>query len=49
MKPAFSDGTQALQASDGPLKTQTLPNMRAGSSSQAKVPAGNNLQPIFIL
>uniref|UniRef100_A0A669P398 Tumor protein p53 binding protein 2 n=1 Tax=Phasianus colchicus TaxID=9054 RepID=A0A669P398_PHACC len=39
VKPAFSDGTQALQASDGPLKTQTLPNMRAGSSSQAKVPA----------
>uniref|UniRef100_A0A8C2T684 Tumor protein p53 binding protein 2 n=1 Tax=Coturnix japonica TaxID=93934 RepID=A0A8C2T684_COTJA len=33
VKPAFSDGTQALQASDGPLKTQTLPNMRAGSSS----------------
>uniref|UniRef100_A0A803XW40 Tumor protein p53 binding protein 2 n=1 Tax=Meleagris gallopavo TaxID=9103 RepID=A0A803XW40_MELGA len=42
VKPAFSDGTQALQASDGPLKTQTLPNMRAGSSSQAKVPAGNS-------
>ncbi|XP_031452179.1 apoptosis-stimulating of p53 protein 2 [Phasianus colchicus] len=41
VKPAFSDGTQALQASDGPLKTQTLPNMRAGSSSQAKVPAGS--------
>ncbi|OXB75279.1 UNVERIFIED_CONTAM: hypothetical protein H355_000831 [Colinus virginianus] len=41
VKPAFSDGTQALQASDGPLKTQTLPNMRAGSTSQAKVPAGS--------
>ena len=49
VKPAFSDGTQALQASDGPLKTQTLPNMRAGSSSQAKVPAGNSFQSIFIL
>ncbi|KFV74174.1 Apoptosis-stimulating of p53 protein 2, partial [Struthio camelus australis] len=33
VKPAFSDGTQALQVPDGPLKTQTLPNMRAGSSS----------------
>uniref|UniRef100_A0A663F4W6 Tumor protein p53 binding protein 2 n=1 Tax=Aquila chrysaetos chrysaetos TaxID=223781 RepID=A0A663F4W6_AQUCH len=41
VKPAFSDGTQALQVPDGPLKTQTLPNMRAGSSSQAKAPAGN--------
>ncbi|XP_068796301.1 apoptosis-stimulating of p53 protein 2 isoform X3 [Struthio camelus] len=41
VKPAFSDGTQALQVPDGPLKTQTLPNMRAGSSSQAKVPAGS--------
>ncbi|NXY69288.1 ASPP2 protein, partial [Glareola pratincola] len=40
VKPAFSDGTQALQVPDGPLKTQTLPNMRAGSSSQAKAPAG---------
>ncbi|NWU19102.1 ASPP2 protein, partial [Dyaphorophyia castanea] len=41
VKPAFSDGTQALQVPDGPLKTQTLPNMRAGNSSQAKAPAGS--------
>ncbi|XP_038032356.1 apoptosis-stimulating of p53 protein 2 isoform X2 [Anas platyrhynchos] len=41
VKPAFSDGTQTLQAPDGPLKTQTLPNMRAGSSSQAKALAGS--------
>ncbi|XP_026700446.1 apoptosis-stimulating of p53 protein 2 [Athene cunicularia] len=41
VKPAFSDGTQALQVPDGPLKTQTLPNMRAGSSTQAKAPAGS--------
>lgn len=47
VKPAFSDGTQALQVPDGPLKTQTLPNMRAGNSSQAKAPAGNNL--IFLV
>ncbi|KFU87467.1 Apoptosis-stimulating of p53 protein 2, partial [Chaetura pelagica] len=33
VKPAFSDGTQALQVPDGPRKTQTLPNMRAASSS----------------
>lgn len=49
VKPAFSDGTQALQVPDGPLKTQTLPNMRAGSSSQAKAPAGNSLRLIFLL
>lgn len=49
VKPAFSDGTQALQVPDGPLKTQTLPNMRAGSSSQAKAPAGNSLWLIFLL
>ncbi|XP_035176296.1 apoptosis-stimulating of p53 protein 2 isoform X2 [Oxyura jamaicensis] len=41
VKPAFLDGTQTLQAPDGPLKTQTLPNMRAGSSSQAKALAGS--------
>ncbi|XP_056342775.1 apoptosis-stimulating of p53 protein 2 isoform X2 [Oenanthe melanoleuca] len=41
VKPAFSDGTQALQVPDGPLKTQTLPNMRAGNSSQIKTPAGS--------
>lgn len=49
VKPAFSDGTQALQVPDGPLKTQTLPNMRAGNSSQAKAPAGNSLQFIFFV
>lgn len=49
VKPAFSDGTQALQVPDGPLKTQTLPNMRAGNSSQAKAPAGNSLQLIFLI
>lgn len=49
VKPAFSDGTQTLQAPDGPLKTQTLPNMRAGSSSQAKALAGNSLKLRFLL
>ncbi|XP_066474806.1 apoptosis-stimulating of p53 protein 2 [Tiliqua scincoides] len=40
VKPAFPDGTSTIQASDGPLKTQTLPNMRAGVLSQTKVPSG---------
>ncbi|XP_044288567.1 apoptosis-stimulating of p53 protein 2 isoform X1 [Varanus komodoensis] len=38
VKPAFPDGTLTLQAADGPLKTQTLPNMRAGVLSQMKAP-----------
>ncbi|XP_077196524.1 apoptosis-stimulating of p53 protein 2 isoform X2 [Paroedura picta] len=38
VKPAFPDGTAALQAPDGPLKTQTLPNMRGGVLSQMKAP-----------
>ncbi|XP_033000585.1 apoptosis-stimulating of p53 protein 2 isoform X2 [Lacerta agilis] len=40
VKPVYPDGTSALQAPDGPLKTQTLPNMRAGILSQVKAPGG---------
>ncbi|KYO43539.1 apoptosis-stimulating of p53 protein 2 isoform X1 [Alligator mississippiensis] len=40
VKPAFPDSSSTLQAPDGPLKTQTLPNMRAGSVLQAKAPGG---------
>uniref|UniRef100_G3SPH5 Tumor protein p53 binding protein 2 n=1 Tax=Loxodonta africana TaxID=9785 RepID=G3SPH5_LOXAF len=38
VKPAVPDGALATQASEGPMKMQTLPNMRAGASSQAKGP-----------
>ncbi|XP_063160157.1 apoptosis-stimulating of p53 protein 2 isoform X2 [Candoia aspera] len=41
VKPAFPDGTPTLQVADGPLKTQTLPNMRAGVLSQMKAPSGS--------
>lgn len=41
VKPAFPDGIPAVQVPDGPLKTQTLPNMRAGALSQIKAPGGN--------
>nr|XP_033794833.1 apoptosis-stimulating of p53 protein 2 isoform X2 [Geotrypetes seraphini] len=37
VKPAIPDAMLLLQAPDGPLKTQTLPNMRAGAISQAKI------------
>ncbi|CAM5102866.1 unnamed protein product [Eretmochelys imbricata] len=40
VKPAFPEGIPTLQAPDGPLKTQTLPNMRAAGVSQAKASAG---------
>ncbi|XP_053164051.1 apoptosis-stimulating of p53 protein 2 isoform X3 [Hemicordylus capensis] len=43
VKPAFPDATAALQAPDGPLKTQTLPNMRAGALSQTKAAGGTAL------
>ncbi|XP_074846007.1 apoptosis-stimulating of p53 protein 2 isoform X3 [Carettochelys insculpta] len=47
VKPAFPEGTPALQAPDGPLKTQTLPNMRAVGVSQAKAPgAGDGETPL---
>uniref|UniRef100_A0A8D0AZ52 Tumor protein p53 binding protein 2 n=1 Tax=Salvator merianae TaxID=96440 RepID=A0A8D0AZ52_SALMN len=36
VKPALPDGIPTLQTSDDPLKTQTLPNMRAGVLSQMK-------------
>ncbi|XP_054835827.1 apoptosis-stimulating of p53 protein 2 isoform X2 [Eublepharis macularius] len=40
VKPTFPDGTPTLQAPDGLLKTQTLPNMRGGVLSQMKAPGG---------
>uniref|UniRef100_A0A8D0GS54 Tumor protein p53 binding protein 2 n=1 Tax=Sphenodon punctatus TaxID=8508 RepID=A0A8D0GS54_SPHPU len=43
VKPAFPDGTPTLQTLDGPLKTQTLPNMRAGGVSQAKAGGGTTI------
>lgn len=48
VKPAIPDGTSTSQAPEGPLKTQTLPNMRAGVLSQIKAPSGN-YQHCFVL
>uniref|UniRef100_A0A8D0XT31 SH3 domain-containing protein n=1 Tax=Sus scrofa TaxID=9823 RepID=A0A8D0XT31_PIG len=36
VKPALPDGPGAPQASEGPMKVQTLPNMRSGAASQVK-------------
>ncbi|ELV09202.1 Apoptosis-stimulating of p53 protein 2 [Tupaia chinensis] len=37
VKPALPDGSVGMQASEGPMKIQTLPNMRSGAASQVKV------------
>ncbi|XP_043916133.1 apoptosis-stimulating of p53 protein 2 [Protopterus annectens] len=44
VKPAFPDGVSLLQLSDGPLKTQTLPNMKPVGTVQAKAPNGTGIQ-----
>ncbi|KAM4861160.1 apoptosis-stimulating of p53 protein 2 [Thomomys bottae] len=36
VKPALPDGSLVLQASEGPMKIQTLPNMRSGAALQSK-------------
>lgn len=36
VKPALPDGSLVMQAAEGPMKMQTLPNMRSGAASQAK-------------
>ncbi|XP_006871207.1 PREDICTED: apoptosis-stimulating of p53 protein 2 isoform X2 [Chrysochloris asiatica] len=43
VKPALPDGGVAMQTSEGPMKIQTLPNMRA--ASQAK---GSKLHPVSL-
>ncbi|XP_031193113.1 apoptosis-stimulating of p53 protein 2 isoform X2 [Mastomys coucha] len=36
VKPALPDGSVVMQSAEGPLKMQTLPNMRAAAASQSK-------------
>ncbi|XP_049632377.1 apoptosis-stimulating of p53 protein 2 isoform X2 [Suncus etruscus] len=43
VKPALPDGSLATQASEGPIKVQTLPNMRSGATSQNK---GSKIHPL---
>ncbi|XP_054550883.1 apoptosis-stimulating of p53 protein 2 isoform X2 [Talpa occidentalis] len=43
VKPALPDGSLALQTSEGPMKVQTLPNMRSSAASQAK---GSKILPL---
>ncbi|XP_008590250.1 PREDICTED: apoptosis-stimulating of p53 protein 2 [Galeopterus variegatus] len=38
VKPALPDGSLVMQASEGPMKIQTLPNMRSGAASQTRGP-----------
>ncbi|XP_069878903.1 apoptosis-stimulating of p53 protein 2-like isoform X2 [Dipodomys merriami] len=42
VKPALPDGSLVLQASEGPMKIQTLPNMRSGAALQSK---GSKIHP----
>lgn len=44
VKPAFPDGMAVLQLSDGPLKSQTLPNMKPVGTVQSKAPNGTGIQ-----
>ncbi|XP_058131251.1 apoptosis-stimulating of p53 protein 2 isoform X1 [Dasypus novemcinctus] len=43
VKPAQLDGALTMQVPEGPMKTQTLPNMRTGAASQAK---GSKIHPV---
>ncbi|XP_021019043.1 apoptosis-stimulating of p53 protein 2 [Mus caroli] len=36
VKPALPDGSLVMQSAEGPMKIQTLPNMRSGAASQSK-------------
>lgn len=49
VKPALPDGSLVTQSSEGPLKMQTLPNMRSGAALQSKgsktPPAGPDWSP----
>nr|XP_004653299.2 apoptosis-stimulating of p53 protein 2 isoform X1 [Jaculus jaculus] len=36
VKPALPDGSSVMQVPEGPMKIQTLPNMRSGASLQSK-------------
>lgn len=40
VKPALPDGSVVMQSAEGPLKMQTLPNMRAAAASQSKGKSG---------
>ncbi|XP_055988476.1 apoptosis-stimulating of p53 protein 2 isoform X1 [Sorex fumeus] len=43
VKPVLPDGSLAMQASEGQIKVQTLPNMRSGATAQAK---GSKIHPL---
>ncbi|XP_078505968.1 apoptosis-stimulating of p53 protein 2 isoform X1 [Lissotriton helveticus] len=46
VKPACPEAITTLPIPDGPLKTQTLPNMRAGTGSQTKLSNGSSTQGV---
>lgn len=40
VKPALPDGSLVMQSAEGPMKMQTLPNMRSGAALQSKGKSG---------
>lgn len=45
VKPALPDGSLLMQSAEGPMKIQTLPNMRSGAASQSKGKSGLSPRP----
>lgn len=43
VKPALPDGSLVMQSAEGPMKMQTLPNMRSGAALQSK---GSKTHPV---
>ncbi|XP_077005256.1 apoptosis-stimulating of p53 protein 2 [Tamandua tetradactyla] len=43
VKPVLPDGSLTMQVPEGPMKMQTLPNMRTGAASQTK---GSKIHPV---
>lgn len=41
VKPALPDGSLVMPSAEGPMKMQTLPNMRSAAASQSKGKAGS--------
>lgn len=48
VKPALPDGSLVMQPAEGPMKIQTLPNMRSGAASQSKGKSGLSPSPFTV-
>lgn len=48
VKPALPDGSLVMQSAEGPMKMQTLPNMRSGAALQSKGKSGLSPSPFTV-